>query len=250
MDNLTEGLLLSTLHYWTQCNIDRDLWSMRFAFQFRLHQCCLWEPSEPSTAWHGYQNCLSAKINNDPPHHVPPPGYSRAPSRFSSPVSRIPRWPRVLGLAASAPASLASANVNITSECRSLASGLSPFSPLIFRLGADCYLKTLSLATSRSRSRPQLRLSEWLRHSPTLPPVSDTRKPRPGDENREGEGELLSDVTCVERAGRSIWHRATAAVPGVESPGAGTGAGLIILVISETTWTPGHHGEQQTICQQ
>ena len=41
-------------------------------------------------------------------------------------------------------------------------------------------------------------LSPWLRQSPESAPVSDTRKLSPGDENREGESLLLSDVICGE----------------------------------------------------
>ena len=89
------------------------------------------------------------------------------------------------------PASLASAtNVNLTSECRSPEPRYSESYLLTHRSGAPLsYLSYLQTVQTLTTSGPRSLSSDSDSVAPTVsgsPPVSDIRKQRSGDENREG----------------------------------------------------------------
>ena len=155
-----------------------------------------WEPAGPSssdisTPRRGFPDCLSVKINNNP-HTSSPPGPPSSGSLLSSyhshSVMTSSPWPQgSLG-----PASLASAtNVNLTSECRSPEPRYSQSYLLTHRSGAPLsYLSYLQTVQTLTTSGPRSLSSDSDSVAPTVsgsPPVSDIRKQRSGDENREGE---------------------------------------------------------------
>ena len=142
------------------------------------------------------------------------------------------------------PASLASANVNLTSECRSLA---SIFSTLI----SSRIFRALHIYTNYKLWQPlvlgALTLVSLAPESPAVsgpPPVSDIRKQLSGDENREGAGAVLSDDICGEREQRDQYDTGTTAA-------AATSSAVFrvqdrcgpsqTLCVSVTTWHRGPH---------